>query len=273
MKKSYYPVTSRRPPDVHRRTYATGNSRPIPNSFQPREPQVQAKNRLNCPPGQSPSLHCPNFVVELRFDGRSCRRVDVGSLIAKCKTKPEGSCFYPRDGVACALFFSQWVDARDALVCLWEFRLNEVHDFTPELISRVLVPSDMDELQGSLRGLFAKHVNGLIEGKEVKRWLQNCERVSKEFTQVSHSLKRLNSVAQFNELCKRKEGLQAEKGLIERRIKEFQSAMECLLHYLEDNRMEETGEAVLPIFKLEGDFDWKRIYSVIKRERRRLEEG
>ena len=49
--------------------------------------------------------------------------------------------------------------------------------------------------------------------------------------------------------------------------------MECLLHYLEENKWEETGEAVLPIFKLEGGFDWKRVYSLIKRERRRLQEG
>ena len=60
-----------------------------------------------------------------------------------------------------------------------------------------------------------------------------------------------------------------EKNLVERRLKEFESAMQCLLKYLEGG-VDVEG---VTVFRFDGGFDWKRIHCLIKRECRRLEDG
>lgn len=195
------------------------------------------------------------------------------ALIAKCKSKPESFSVFPGDHVAARLNFCQWCDALEAFVCFWECCFNEVHAFMPELISHVLVPSDMDELRDRLRVLFASHVKGLMEGKEVKRWREESQRASKELSQLTYLLKRPKSFGLLDELQQKKKGLDAEKKLIEMRIKEFQSAMECILRYLEDRKVNEVGISVFGKLKFDETSDWKRIYRMIMRERRRLGEG
>lgn len=224
-------------------------------------------HRLDRPPER---LRAPNFVVDLCF--LRLRRDDVDSLITRCIPRPENFTFYPCDRVAASLNFQQWTDARDAFVCLWESRLSGNHDFTPELSSKVLLPSDRVELDGRLRSLFASHVKGLMEGKEVKRWVEEREKLSKEIAHVSKSLRNPLPIGVFPQQLEKKKGLEVEKDLVERRIKEFESAMRCILQYLENNDMEE-GEGFVPIFRFDGSLDWKHIQSLIIRERRRLEEG
>ena len=56
---------------------------------------------------------------------------------------------------------------------------------------------------------------------------------------------------------------------VERRLKEFESAMQCLLKYLEGG-VDVEG---VTVFRFDGGFDWKRIHCLIKRECRRLEDG
>ena len=97
----------------------------------------------------------------------------------------------------------------------------------------------MDELQDRLRALFVNHVKGLIENHEVKRRIGECELVLKEITYVSHLVTKPTSPALCNELREKKERVGAERELIEGRIKEFQSAMECLLYFLEENKVED----------------------------------
>lgn len=116
----------------------------------------------------------------------------------------------------------------------------EKHDFMPMLGSNVAVK---DDVEGCLQPVLARHVEGLMEGKEVKWWVEESERL-KRFVD--------------------------EKNLVERRLKEFESAMQCLLKYLEDGGDDVEG---VKVFRFDGGFDWKRIHCLIKRECRRLEDG
>ena len=124
-----------------------------------------------------------------------------------------------------------------------------------------------------LRPVFARHVKGLMmmeEGKEVKFGMDECERLAKEISRLSSSLSKPLRIGTQNELMKKKKGLVDEKNLVERRLKEFESAMQCLLKYLEDGGDDVEG---VKVFRFDGGFDWKRIHCLIKRECRRLEDG
>lgn len=114
-----------------------------------------------------------------------------------------------------------------------------------------------------------------MEGKEVKRWVGERERLSKEIARVSSSLSKPLPIRVQQEWAEKKKGLDAEKRLIEGRIKEFESALECMLQYLEENNVEGGGENddAVPVFRFGGGFDWKQLHCLIVRERRRLEEG
>lgn len=275
MKKTYHhiPPGFQRNPEFHGKAFNPCKFRPGYSSNHHRKSEFRPNQRLDRPPESFSPIKKPNFVVRLRSGRRSFNKTDVESLIAECKCKPESFSVFPSDHVAAGLNFCQWVDALEAFLCFWELRFNEVHDFTPELISHVLVPSDMDELRGRLRAIFASHVKGLLEGKEVKRWREESERISKELASLTYFLKRPKSIPMNYELREKKKGLDAEKRLIEKRINEFRSGMECILRYLEDSKEEEDGCAVFRKLKFDEALDWKRIDSLIMRERRRLEEG
>ncbi|XP_061375707.1 ATP-dependent RNA helicase DEAH12, chloroplastic-like isoform X2 [Gastrolobium bilobum] len=262
-------ATRRRPvfnnPTPHGGWNSHPRPRPVHHSYTYWKPQLQPNHCLDRPPE-------PNFVVKLRSSRRAYRREDVESLIGKCKSAPEYSSFYPSDRVAAVLNFREWVDARDAVVWFWESRLSGVHDFTPELTWNVRVPSDRVELEGCLRTLFASHVKGLMEGKEVKRWVAESERLSKEIAQAANMLGKVLPIGVHWQQMEKKKGLDDEKKLIERRIQEFNSAMECILQYLEENKVE-GGDDVLSVFRFDGSLDWKKIHCLIMRECRRLEDG
>ncbi|CAK8537397.1 unnamed protein product [Lathyrus sativus] len=71
----------------------------------------------------------------------------------------------------------------------------------------------------------------------------------------------------------KKKGLDDEKSLVEKRLKEFEFAMESILQHLEESNIVESGEDFVPVLSFDGNFDWKKIHSLIVRELRRLEEG
>lgn len=143
---------------------------------------------------------------------------------------------------------------------------------TPELTSNVLVPSDTDELESRLKALFASHVKGLMEGKEVKRLVEEKDRLSKEIQRVSWLLSKPLSIPVLTQKREEKKGLETEKNLIEMRLKEFRNAMECVLKYMNgENKVDDDGVAV---FRFHGkNLDWNRIHCLIMRELRRLEQG
>nr|KYP75765.1 putative pre-mRNA-splicing factor ATP-dependent RNA helicase [Cajanus cajan] len=118
----------------------------------------------------------------------------------------------------------------------------------------------------------------MTEGKEVKRWVAEIDRLSEEIARVSDCLGKPSAVGLFYRFMEKERGLVEEKSLAERRVKEFESAMECVLKHLEDEDDGESrgdGEVVdaVPVFRFDGDCDWKRIHCFISRERRRLQDG
>ena len=133
----------------------------------------------------------------------------------------------------------------------------------------------MVELKQKLKTLFSNHIKGLVEGELVKKWQKKIEEKSDEIADVSGQMgKRHYPVGRFFELNEKKKALMAERSMISKRLKEFKGGMRSLLGCLEDGEIgnEEEGEAV-DVFRVDGEFDWKRIHRLILREFRRLEDG
>lgn len=191
------------------------------------------------------------------------------ALIKECEHKPQSFTFYPVDDVAAALSYPNWEQACDAAAWFWESLLQEKHDYTPALDSNVAVTGDLD---GRLRELFTRHVMKVMEGKEVKRWVEESERLSKEIARLSTLLGNALHIELSSHYIEQKKGLIVEKNQVERRLKEFDSAMDCILKYLAEGD-DVKGDRSVNVFKFDGFFDWKRIHSLIRRECRRLEDG
>lgn len=191
------------------------------------------------------------------------------ALINECEHKPQSFTFYPGDDVAAALSYRNWEEACDAAAWFWESLLLEKHGYTPALDSNVAVTGDLD---GRLRVLFTRHVQRVMEGREVKRWVEESERLSKEIARVSTLLRNGLHIDLSSHYIEQKKGLNVEKNQVERRLKEFESAMDCILKYLAEGDDEEDGGSV-NVFKFDGCFDWNRIHCLIRRECRRLEDG
>lgn len=190
--------------------------------------------------------------------------------MAQCVPSPDDTRLFDSGPVAGALFFSGWSDAVEATVNLWGSRFDGAHGFEP----RALVSSGEREVENRLRALFADRVRRLIDGEEVQMCRENIQRVSADINKVSVSLRQRNRLILYSQLCDRKEGLIAERDSIEKRLGEFMSAMNCVLAHLEGkNDEEESGEGDVQVFRFGQGFDWNRIYSLVSRERRRLEDG
>lgn len=117
-----------------------------------------------------------------------------------------------------------------------------------------------------------------MEGEAVEKWNKKSVNLSNEIRRVWALLKNPNRLNVYAELSEREKRLGAEKDLVEKRLKEFKSAMNSLLVHLEGKRT--TTEVVVDgegnnvkLFNLEGDYDWRRIHSLMLRECRRLEDG
>ncbi|KAE9587777.1 hypothetical protein Lal_00021997 [Lupinus albus] len=239
---------------------------------------------VNPPDKTSTTLRRPNFVITLRTGRRSFRRDEIMALISECDSKPEFKKFPVGDRIAGKIGFRQWCDALDAVVWFWKTRLNEIHDLMPELTSYVKVPSDMYELERRLKALFSYHVKCLMnEGKEVKRLNVEIEQLSKEIDSICKVLSKPLPIPVYNQRVEKKKGLIAEKKLVDKRIREFKNAMECLVKKFEEEEEEEEEgennkvlkdeESVVSVFKIEGKLDWKKVHCMIMRERKRLEQG
>ncbi|KAH7520502.1 hypothetical protein FEM48_Zijuj08G0150600 [Ziziphus jujuba var. spinosa] len=253
---------------------------PIPNyRSNPKNstPNLPPNHHLG-PAALSSPFERPNFVVNLVVEHRDARRPDVNALLRQCKSKPE-SFRLSHSGMAVGtLYFRQWVDALAAVVWFWESRLDGAHSLIPKLSPLVIVPSDQDELRDRLRELFSNRIRRLMEGEAVEKWNKKSVNLSNEIRRVWALLKNPNRLNVYAELSEREKRLGAEKDLVEKRLKEFKSAMNSLLVHLEGKRT--TTEVVVDgegnnvkLFNLEGDYDWRRIHSLMLRECRRLEDG
>ncbi|XAR73443.1 RNA helicase [Bertholletia excelsa] len=214
-----------------------------------------------------------DFLVELSFDGRSSAKADVDGLIDKCKCKPDYFEARSSGPVAASLYFSSWSDALETTVGLWGARLDGVHMLASWPISIGGARCDMDELQERLRTLFSERVRRLIDGDLVLALRNKLGLLTDEIAGVTNSLKKGNRISVYEELQKKKAGLDTEKSLMEKRILEFQSAMKSFLSHLErTSSVDVIGEG-FKLFRFAKHFGWVRLHYMIRRECRRLEDG
>lgn len=261
-----------RPPESHGRFHPPPNSGSFPHK--PHNfPANNHRYRPVGPPGSSSPVIRPNFLVELfRDHGAVGPGLDVKALVDQCKSAPESFKVYQSGTLAGALFYQKWVDALQTLVWLWESRLDGVHRLIPKLNNGSIVPG-RKELEDRLRAVFAERIRRLIDGEEVKKWNEERDRLLIEIGKVSGLLKKHNPLNAFTELTGTQKRLTDEKDLIDKRVKEFKSAMTCMLAYLEGKGLEEYGEDGIQVLRLDGGFDWRLIQSLMLRECRRLEDG
>lgn len=270
------------PPKIHQRTSLPPNSRVYPNqrSIHPsnRYHNNHHHNRPYCEcsskPSDSASLSRPNFIIELVSEKRSVEsKTAVQALIDKCKPQPLSSRFNQSGVLVAALYFREWVETLEAMVWFWETRLDGVHTLTPNLNPLVSVPSDVMELRERLQALFSDHIKRLIEGEEVKKWNSIRDDLFGESRTVMTLLGNPRTLKSFNELQDKLKGLDGEKVLVEKKVAEFKCALNSLLDYVEGKRLGKYGEENVQVFKLEGDFNWRKIHSLMLRECRRLNDG
>jgi len=267
------------PPLNHRPTWNQQHSQYPNSNFPP-----NYRRDRNPSSGYSPPVTRarPNFIVQLlhpaaaNSDTKLCfstKKQEIESLALLCEI-PEESIHVPQFGcIAGSFSFRQWVDARSAVVALWDYRLQGKHEFVPELIPNVIVPSDMNELKDRLRDLFSSHILSLMEnGEGVKKVRLEIEEKSRQV--VSFSSKR---GLKF-EVFEKKKAIEAERDLVVNRLEEFNNAMKSILRYLigQDGYefdLDDEEEGDVAVFCLEGAYDWRRIHCLIRRECRRLEDG
>ena len=75
------------------------------------------------------------------------------------------------------------------------------------------------------------------------------------------------------EVFEMKKALEAERDLVIKRLEEFKNAMMSIVRFLK-----RSGDGVgevddVDVFSLEGEYDWPRVHSLIRRECRRLDDG
>nr|XP_043638906.1 ATP-dependent RNA helicase DEAH12, chloroplastic [Erigeron canadensis] len=227
------------------------------------------------PPPTTPTHRRPNFMIELRSlatDVDSYNRHEVVTLMGKLKYNPDEFYIIEKGVTAARFYFQQWPNVLETVVYLWEVLLDDGGSFMPKLIQNLLVPSDTEELNSRLRVLFRDRVGRLMKGELVKRFEKKLENVTNEMNKLSLLLKKPKSVLVHMELSKKREGYVKERWLIERRVKEFKLGMECLLDYL-DGKVDFCDNDEVKVLFLKGKFDWSKIYWIIKRECRRLNDG
>ncbi|KAL9160773.1 hypothetical protein ABFS82_08G222900 [Erythranthe guttata] len=216
----------------------------------------------------------PNFIVQVHSDAQSAvKAAEVEGLIQKLKFRPQKSDVVASNYIAGKLHYEQWSETLETVVQLWELKLNEDgHKFWPHVVSNVEVPSDKSELNDRLKELFLEKLKGLKEGDLVEKWLKKLGNVVNEINRVSDKLKKPQRLGVVDEQLRKRKGLQAERDLILNRVQEFKNAVKCIENYLENKETDEEGS--VPIFCfLKGEIDWRRIYKLMMRECRRLDDG
>lgn len=263
---------------VRPQQYQQGNPHFFSNYYRDRPPGP-FRNYNSQPPPPQPLFQQqhrrPNFVVQLVLSKPAQRRTEAGALISKLKCKPERFQIFDRGYVAGSLFYEQWVEALGTMVQLWEIRLNDGHLFTPRLKQHVKVSSDNDELRDHLKLLFLAKLKGLFDGELVQKWQKKMEAVRDELKGVTGVLKGRNNLKVYNDLVKKRDGLEKEISLILKRIEEFKNGVQGLVDYLEgkvDEEQQDIGVKI-GVYKLGREFNWEVIHSIITRECRRLDEG
>ncbi|XP_042507460.1 ATP-dependent RNA helicase DEAH11, chloroplastic-like isoform X2 [Macadamia integrifolia] len=215
-----------------------------------------------------------NFVVVLQSEKSGFCKTSIEALIACCSSIPENYfVFSPECVVIAKLFFKQWSDVVEALVYFWEQRLDGIHLLEPSVQPNEFLPSDTEDLKERLKDLFVSRVKSLLDGEEVKRWQKKIEQATDEIAYVSASLRKPQSIVGFDELTLKKKGLVATREVIKKRVREFKSAMNCILDYFNGLTSPDCFDDTIEVLRFSGDFDWSQIHHVMLREILRLDEG
>ncbi|KAH9626355.1 hypothetical protein KSS87_010049 [Heliosperma pusillum] len=202
------------------------------------------------------------------------RRNTVELLIKQCCVTPPDLYFVPNYGSEEArLFFTQWTSALRAVVSIWETRLSGSHNFTPVLKPNVYVPSDVDELNSRLRPVFSRFIQASRCCEAMRKCEVRKQGLDDEIKQINEVMKRQQRLHVFTELDYRRMRLIGDKRVILKRIEEFEGAMECIDCYVNGRELKLKFEDPPPAFQFKPELDWVRIYSLIIRECRRLEDG
>lgn len=216
----------------------------------------------------------PNFVVQLRCEAqRVAERGETEAVIKKLKFSPQKSNVVASNYIAAALFYEQWSETLEAVVQLWEMKLSDERlGFLPRVVARIRVPSDKLELDERLRVLFGEKLKGLKEGVLVAKWRKKLGFMVGEIQRITNVLRNRLRVRVRDELLRKREGLKEERDLILKMVGEFKAGIDCILSYLENGEVKkEGGVDVLQI--VDGDIEWERVYKLMMRECRRLDDG
>ncbi|GAA0184815.1 RNA helicase [Lithospermum erythrorhizon] len=158
------------------------------------------------------------------------------------------------------------------MVELWRFIFDGVLDLIPWLRENVKVESDKDELRENLRGLFLEKARELIEGGAVKKCERKLGNLVDEIKGVSRMLAKGLQIGVANAVWGRKEGLLREKEVVVKRLAEFRKGMRCVIEHLE-GKDEEGFEEGVRVIRFEREFNWSRLWRIMKRECARLDDG
>ncbi|MBA0551859.1 hypothetical protein Golob_022720 [Gossypium lobatum] len=218
-----------------------------------------------------------NFLIQLLKDSPSFRSEpsNLQTLLSQLNPSPEKFHIDPTGKIAASLYFQEWTTTLSSIISLWRSRLEGSHNYTPNLISNVLVPSDNLELQQDLKTLFSNHIKGLMEGELVKEWQKKIDEKSDQIAEVSGQMgERHYSMGRFFMLNDKKKALNEQSLMISKRLNEFKGGMRSLLRCLEDEKIgKEEQEESVDVFRVDGKLDWERIHRLILRECRRLADG
>ncbi|KAL8476240.1 hypothetical protein ACS0TY_028776 [Phlomoides rotata] len=235
------------------------------------KPQCSSDYRDRPP---SPPRDRPNFIVQLRSDAQGVvKGDDTVALVKRLEFQPQKLNVVPSNYILATLFYEQWSEARETMVQLWEMKLNDKsHVFLPRVVSNVEVASDRLELDDRLKVLFLEKLKGLREGDLVVPWQKKLGAVLGEIDRVMDLLRKPQKLGFVDELMRTRNGLEAERDLIFNRMQEFKSGFECIENYLEIGEKNEGGEN--PVFQFsDGKIVWEKIYKLMMRECRRLDDG
>lgn len=202
------------------------------------------------------------------------RQPDAEAVIRRLKFQPQKSNFFPPPNqLSAALFYEQWSEALGTMVQLWEMKLDDIGFlFLPRVVSNIEAPSDRSELNSRLKVLFLEKLKELKEGELVEKWKKKLGTLMDEHKRVSDLLHNNSSVRVFNELLEKRYVLEGERNVISNKIEEFRSALRCIEEYLEDEG--KNKERDVEVFQfVGGKIERERIYKLMMRECRRLDDG
>ncbi|GJU63791.1 hypothetical protein Tco_1245626 [Tanacetum coccineum] len=215
-----------------------------------------------------------NFVIELRSrDYTAYNRHEIVNLIGKFKCPPDDFNIYEKGVVAARFYYQQWPNVLDTIVFFWEVLFDSSFSFTPKLVQNLFLPSDIDELNSKLRLLFKDRVIRLKDGGVlVKNVATKVDAITNEILRLELLLKKPKRLALHMDLAKKKEACLKDRNLIWRKLREFKWAMDCLIDYL-DGKISSSHHDDVRVLNLKGNFDWNKLYSIINRECRRLQDA